>query len=365
VSYDYTISTAFPNAKVAPDRLTSEIQASSITVAIDNISTVGDTCAVSFKAALSAGEQTTLAALVAAHSGVALADAATNVVVSMPVTSDGRLRVAGEKSDAAKKTIISHDWTDKTTWCEAAVRVVDEVASVDTPYTVYALAHTNVIDSYHGKFSQEDFMLDAAGYSYRAVVKVNDVAKTEQDPHYGTGGDYTVNYATGKVTFLSALQSTDVVKVTYHYATSSVFTIKPEAGKALKLEFAEVQFSADVVLTDSVVFQPYGLVDVFAPQLMPGVPSGTKIPLGNPVIYKSVSDFQNDAVKAYPVYPVLGGSGWRGSPQPTIIFDWDYVSSTLLRSDYGMEIRLSLQHDEPFGGWFATSTLYCLSEALS
>jgi hypothetical protein len=272
--------------------------------------------------------------------------------------------MAYEKGDTSKKTIISHDWSDPTTWAESSVRVVEEVATDEGAHTSYALAHTNVIDTYHGKVSQEDFLLDAGAFSYRVVVTVNDVVKVEQDPHYGTGGDFTVNYATGKIVFLAALSPSDVVKVTYHYATNSTFTVRPEAGKAIKLEFAEVQFSDDVEVNDSVIFQPYGLVDVFAPQLMPGIPSGTKIPLGNPVVYKALSDFQNDAVRSYPVYPAFGGSGWRASPRPLIVMDWDYVSSTLLRSDYGMEIRLSLQHDTPFGGWYATATFYCLSEAL-
>jgi hypothetical protein len=284
--------------------------------------------------------------------------------MAVPKTSDGRPRYAFEKSDVSKKTIISHDWTDPTTWVEQSVRVVDEVATDDGDHLSYSLAHDNVIDTYHGKCSQEDFLLSPGGFSYRVAVKVNDVAKTEQDPHYASGGDFTVNYNTGKIVFLSALDPADVVKVTYHYENGSQFTVKPDAGKALRLEFAEVQFSGDVQITDSVTFQPYGLVDVFAPQLMPGIPSGTKIPLANPVVYKSMTDFQNDAVKSYPSYPALGGNGWRGSPQPIVVLDWDYVSATVLRADAGMEVRLKLQHDTPFGGWYATATFYCLSEDL-
>jgi len=284
--------------------------------------------------------------------------------MASPKTVDGRPRLALEKSDTSKKTIISHDWSDPTTWTESAVRVVGETATDEGAHTSYALAHTNIIDTYHGKVNQEDFLLDSGAHSYRVTVEVNDVAKAEQDPHYAAGGDYVINYPAGKVVFLAPLAPSDVVKVTYHYATSSTFTVKPDAGKALKLEFAEVQFSDDIEITDSVVFQPYGFVDVFAPQLMPVVPSGTKIPLGAPVIYKTITDFQNDAVRAYPVYPAFGGSGWRGSHRPLIIMDWDYVSSTLLRSDYGMEIRLALQHNTPFIGWYATATFYCLSESL-
>jgi hypothetical protein len=288
--------------------------------------------------------------------------------MSAPKTVDGRLRYAVEKSDTPKKTIISHDWTDPTTWYSSSVRVVDEIASDSGNHILYNLDHVNVIDTYHGKVTQEDFLLDGSDNSFRVTVKVNDVTKTEQDPHYGAGGDYTVNYENGTVSFLSALAANDEVKVTYHYATDSVFTVTPESGKSLAIEFAEVQFAADVVINDSVVFQPYGYVDVFAPQYLQSnggpYPSLTKIPLGNPVIYKSMSDYQNDAVKSYCTYPPLGGNGWRGSPEEIIIMDWDYVSATSLRSDYGMEIRVYLQHDTAFDGYCATATFYCTTGTL-
>lgn len=287
-------------------------------------------------------------------------------IISMPPsTADGRPLLATSKADVAKKNFFTHDWTDPTTWYEQSVRVTNEVATDSGDHLTYNLAHVNVIDSYHGKLYQEDWLKSAAGATLRVAVTVNDVAKTEQDPHFGTGGDFTVNYALGKIVFLSALAAEDVVKVTYSYATNSRFTIKPDAGKTLMIDFAEVQFSADVQLTDTIKFQPYGYVDVFAPQYLqanggPYAP-GTLIPLGNPLIYKSMTDFQAEATRAYPTYPALGGNGWRGTPLPVVVLDWDYVSATVLRSDYGMEIRVFLEHDTPFNGWYGTATFYCTS----
>lgn len=277
-------------------------------------------------------------------------------------TSDGSRIIATTKPDATKVTLISHDWTDTTTWYETATRVADETTTNSGDNQRYLLAHTNIIDTYHGKISKEDYLKSADGYSYRVEVRVNDIIKTEQDPHYGTGGDYTIDYDDGYIDFLSPLDPADEVKATYYYMVDSVFTIKPETDKNLKIIYVEVQFSDDIILTDSVIFQPYGLVDIFAPQLMPGVPSGTKIPLGDPTVYKTMTDYQNEAVKAYATYPALGGAGWRGNSHPIIVMDWDYISSTVLRYDYGMEVRISLQHNEPFEGWYATATFYCLSE---
>jgi hypothetical protein len=67
--YTYSISTDFPNGKVATDRLTDEIQGSAIVTALESIVTGGDDCDVWFKEALSTGDETILDGIVAAHSG--------------------------------------------------------------------------------------------------------------------------------------------------------------------------------------------------------------------------------------------------------------------------------------------------------
>lgn len=287
---------------------------------------------------------------------------------NVPLTADKRLRVGTEKSDASKVQFYSHDWGDKTTWFEEAVRIVDGVGTDIGDHLTYNFSHTFFIDTYHAKITGEDFLKDSEGNSYRVVVKVDGVEKTEQDPHYGTGGDYTVDYAAGSITFLAAQDPGAVVTATYYYAASSLFTIKPQAGKKLLLEMVEVQFSQGIDLRDSVVFQAYGYVDIFAPQLLdtadpPGpYPSGTQIPLGDPIVYKSMRDYMNDAQRSYPSYPALGGSSWRGIQSPSYILDWDYLRGTLLVSSWGMEIRVYLAHDTPFTGGFATATFYCSSE---
>ena len=277
-------------------------------------------------------------------------------------TTDGRIRTAFEKSSGTSFNFYSHNWCDKTTWYSEAPRVVDEVATANGTWTVYSLAHQFMIDTYHAKITQEDFLKDPNGNSYRVTVKVDGLLKEEQDPHYGTGGDYTVNYASGTITFLSALTSDDTVTVTYHYAGSSAFTVKPLPGKVLNIDIAECQFSLDVSLKDTIVYQPRGYVDFFAPQYLKsnGGPydPGTLIPLGNPFMYKSVNDLLNDSFKAYPTYPAIG-SGWRSIQSATTVFEWDYTRQKDFSSAAGMEIRCSLQHDTPFDGTMATVTFYC------
>jgi hypothetical protein len=364
--YTYSIQSDFPNHIVATDRLAQEIRASAIITALDGINTSGDVCDIWFKGSLSQGDETILAGLVAAHQGQPLPENTTTLISTGKNTSDGSPIFAYKKPDAPKLTFITSNWCDRTTWYSSSVYVEDEVATDSGDHTTYNLAHPDVIDTYHGKISFEDFLKDSQGRSYRVAVKVDDVAKVERDPHVGSGGDFTVNYADGKIVFLSALQGTEVVKVTHHYANGSTFVVAPITGKVLMIETVEVQCSDDLEMLDTFVFQAYGLVDVFAPQLMQppyNIPSGTKIPLGDPLKYKTIQDIINDSNHSYPAYPALGGVGWRGTQKPSWIFAWDYdVGSTMLRSSWGMEIRISLEHDTKCGGTYATATLYCTSE---
>ena len=366
VKYTYSIQNDFPNHEVAPDRLLQDIRASSITIAVDYVNTSDDDCDIWFRAELSSADKSVLDSIVSSHSGEPLPDNAIPVTLSNVAIQDGRLNTLALRPIASKITLVSPNWCDKTTWHVDSVYVEDEVATDSGDHRTYVLSHNNIIDAYHGKICFEDTLLDPAGRSYRVTVKVNGEAKTEQDPHYGTGGDYVINYASGTITFFQPLQVSDVVTASYHYARRGTFIIAPQPGKDLLIGAVEVQFSEDIELRDSFIFQAYGYVDVFAPQLMQppsNIPSGTKIPIGNPLIYKTILDFVSDANGAYPGYPAFGGTNWRALKKQTFIFVWDYiVGVTRLKSAYGMEIHVDLAHDEPCGGSYATATFYCTSE---
>lgn len=289
-----------------------------------------------------------------------------------PLTPDGRIRMAAEKSIASRTNFYSHNWCDATTWYQPSVYVASETATADGYYTVYSLAHSPVIDTYHGKITLEDQLKDSLGHSYRVTVKVDSYTKTEQDPHYGTGGDFTINYNTGKITFFTPLSSGNVVTVTYHYVhntgdgTASRFVMTPVAGKKLTVQMAEAQFSTDVVLNDTTMFEVWGIADYFltsGQMTALGIPAGIgyKINLQT-FVYKTFNDFQNDAFRTYPTVDAIGGSNWRAQPVGMTVMDWDYIASTYLHSAQGMEIRAYLQHDVPMGGWMCTVTFYCASE---
>lgn len=296
-----------------------------------------------------------------ADDALVLGSISNNIPLVQPRTSNGLMRTSAEKTEIGKKNFFTHNWADATTWYTESVYIENEIATDSGDHLIYNLQHDNIIDTFHGKIFLEDFLKDSNQRSYRVSVKVNNIVKSEVDPHTEIG-DFTVDYKLGKIIFVNALLPSDEVKVTYHYATTSGFYIKPEVGKKINISVAEVQFSEDVILTDSIVFQAYGYVDVFAPHLVGMLGSGTKIPLEDPVVYKTISDFQCDAFKSYPSYPAISPSTWRGMSQKLMVFDWDYISSTSLYEKYGMEIKISLDHNVPFGGSYASASFYCVSE---
>ena len=156
------------------------------------------------------------------------------------------------------------------------------------------------------------------------IIKINDIIKKENDPET-SNGDYEINYFTGKVIFNSALQPTDIVKVNYSYINGSTWTIKPIQGKKIRITECEVQFSEDINLLDTILFQLY---------------VGGQ-PYGNASYYQTMYDYINESNKSYPPISRLGGSinSWRAMSAPIHIFRWDYkttidLSNNLLNLKY-------------------------------
>lgn len=280
-----------------------------------------------------------------------------------PRTYDGKRIQSSWPAEGGKKTFVTHNWCDKTTWYEGSIYVQSGSASNSGDNLEYTLPHTYLIDTFHGNITQEDFLVPSTGSnSYRIKVRVNGVEKTEQDPHYASGSDYTIDYISGTVNFLNALDPVDLVEVDYYYASNSIWTLKPDEGKILKVIRVEVQFSKDVLLKDSIKFQAYGMVNHWAPQYTPTpYPSGTIIPIGDPEVYKTMHDYYNDANGTFPEIGALGSGNWRGCPVSVCSFPWQYQTVTDVCNKKGTEIRIMLDHDEPFEGYSATATFYCLS----
>lgn len=107
-NYDYTITTAFPAARVDSTRFTSEILASSISSAsLRYIATDSGTCSIWFSGPISGPDQSTLDALVAVHSG--------NPPDSTTAASQGVARAPTATDDSSKGVQTGDTWLDTLT----------------------------------------------------------------------------------------------------------------------------------------------------------------------------------------------------------------------------------------------------------
>jgi len=241
---------------------------------------------------------------------------------------------------------VTHDWCDPTTWYQQSARVTGETLSTEDDLT-FSSANTNWIDMQHGKIYNEDTI----SADYLPVVKIDGVAATMRAPFADTGGDYQINYAAGTVTFFSS-QAGKTITADYSRENGSRFTVTPASGKILNVEESEVQFSKDVVLNDTIIFQAYA----YDPEDPPN-----KIPAGNPDKFKTMMDYIDEARGTYPEIPAVGGTK-RGMANAHLVFPFKYQVIRQLKSSYGVELRLWLENDTPHGGERATATFYCTSQ---
>jgi hypothetical protein len=259
-----------------------------------------------------------------------------------PRNTRGKSRIQVDAPEASRLDVISVNWCDKTTWYPKSTEVTDEVYTENTATVFHPATQRDYVDVTHGKLTGEHTLRD----TYAPVVKVDDVTKTENSPGQ-TDNDYTIDYSTGIVTFNES-QTGKTVKVTYHFVGTSEWIVAPASEKMVRVTQVEVQFSENIVLTDSVKFQLYV--------------GGN--PYGAPTIYQTMYDYINESSLAYPQIPSMGGGGWRGMSGPVRIFRWPYAErgTTDLKSSLGMEIRVCLENDVEFGGDFAVATFYGTSE---
>jgi hypothetical protein len=268
----------------------------------------------------------------------------------------------------------THNLCDPTSWYVESERVTD--ATLTEAGGAWSSGDTNWIDMIHGKVFDEraliaDQMAESPGdpHGYAVVVKVDGVEKTQRAPFATSGGDYTVDYALGKVTPIGGSWTGSTVTASYSKRSGAGWILKPtpssgdgDPGRALIIEKAEIQFSDDIAMTSGVRMEVFGLVDFFAPQLLTTnggpLPPGTPIPIEE-TVYDSVDQMVDESVGMYPSIPALSASTGRGYTRPKYIFEFHYATARPLFSSLGMFMRISV--DEPFGGERATATFYAVS----
>jgi len=359
----YTKSMAIDfSGSIVPSYLKKEIQQSpDIYHAVSRIMLVGDVVSIVFKDALDAVEVVALSAVIAAHTGIKLD-------TTPMVKIEGNVKAESVATVGSRKNFVSHNFTDKTTWYTDAARVVDEVITDSGDGLTFNTIHKPIVSATRGKIFGEHAISDAEDHSYALACTVDGAAVSEKDKHTDVG-NYSVDYANGKVTF-DVSQAGKQVKLTYHKVQSSRFTIKPTSGKKITLKNVETQFSQDYNLTDTIIFQPRAIVELVAPAMAVSnggpVPDGTLIDIASPTIYNTEDDFIRESNGAFPVIfkstnPDAAGN-WRMNKKDRQGYPWEYAAGIILSSSLGMQIDIYLEHDTPYGGEEATATLYGLSE---
>jgi hypothetical protein len=249
--FDYTYAlTDFVGAThedvVDPARLRDEIEAAAITIALSSTpSVVGTDCGITFKAELSSGEETTLDGIVAAHTGQPVTP--DPMPVELPNRQINDVPFVALADRLGKDTIYStHNYCDATSWYSESTRVTEQALTDTGDGLSWSCPDTNIIDMFHGKVFDEDPLRDEQDHGYKVLVESssdgqNWTIEKQRPPLATSGGDYSLNYATGVFTFFSS-RSGKQVRASYSLWPSPgiafIFTLpahNPMAGRCLMI----------------------------------------------------------------------------------------------------------------------------------
>jgi len=265
----------------------------------------------------------------------------------MPMAIEGcihQLPLEGRRHDC-----YTSDFCKKETWWQDSARVTGETLTDSGNHTTYTPATSRYwVDAMHGKIFRERELRE----DYAPVVKVDDVAKTE-NPAGRTTGDYSVNYATGAVTFNSALVGTEVVTADYSYVRTSLFKAAAPEGYIWTSSSVKVMYAKNVGMRDTVFFQLWGDIGY------------GMMPLSTPEIYQTLDDLKKDASRIEWEDSIETGGGgdydsWRMPTQPRVFLYYDYTdrAANTLQGAYSMEIRSWLENDIPFVGEMGAASFF-------
>lgn len=292
----------------------------------------------------------------------------------------GLLMVSSVGLTGKRKNLISHNFCDKTTWWTNSYRVTDEVMINTGNNIEYRLSNDKIIiNASYYKIPFERVVRQV--HNIYVIVKVNDQVKIE-DKIVGDDilmQDYYVNYSTGRVYFNSPLEPSDVVKISYNTLQNtdnnnlygyrqSTFRLRPPVGKIWTLYKAEVQFSENCQLQDSVLYIPCSTVgkDPSLNPLLNIYPYGTEIPI--PLIapeerqeFNTMWDFIEGSDFAYPIPKnTTNLTSFRNITTDVMVYVWNYqgYESMQLNGDYGQYLDVFLENDTPVLGDRAVMSIY-------
>lgn len=271
-TYSFDIATQTKNGKWDRLRLKEEIENSKqIQTKLETLVERDGYIDATFYDALLVGEQNYLTYLVSVHTGDPLP---TDTVQLYKQQADYVPQFALSPRIGSEIVIGTHNFADKTTWFGDSVRIEDQPMSAKDGYDGYVWkcdGYTNWIDMVTGRIHNQEKWSGEVSHGYTVKITVDGYEKTVCPPFIfdSSGGDYWIDYDRGEVHFFESLTGSTIT-ASFSYATGSSFCMKPYAGKTLRIEDAEADFSQDCVLNTKFGYIVVGYVDVFAPQYMRG-----------------------------------------------------------------------------------------------
>jgi hypothetical protein len=281
---------------------------------------------------------------------------------------DGVPVYAPAPRDGSEWVIGSHNFCDPCSWFGDSLRSEDETLTDSGDGLTFTSSHENWIDMISGRMHNDDIwvqiqqMLNPQNpHGYQVTVKVNGDALTMREPFESSGGDYSVNWDAGTITFFSS-QAGQTVTASYSYATTNTFYVQPMPGKVLVIEDAEADISSDVVMTDAIAYSAWH----FDPQQEQYV-------CDMEAKYKRSGQIVTEARGCYPEFTAIGASAAdkqiadlrefrrksRGMKYNRQAIPFQYSTVKWIRSSYLQEVRVYTEHGYPFEGEHVTMTFYC------
>lgn len=266
-------------------------------------------------------------------------------------------------------TIVSHDYTDKTTWYQKSTQTTNEILTGTQSNTVFTSANINWINPDSPKLYNQSYNQGVPPYG-QISLRMPDgslVAKSTFRPFIyvanvlQTSG-YTIDYATGTVTFSSSIGG--AVKATYYKATTSDFILTPPPGVIWSIPRVEVNTTSALIFNGTTYFQYWR---------DPSYSFTVSAYMMSEMLYQSFAQLQASATVGADIYPSMGGTGimspsaengWgtgysRGTGQESVIIPWEYRKPFIMKASVYDTIRLITTNDTNHAGAdYLTATFY-------
>lgn len=350
------------------DQFTALILQSTISTALDHIATDGSTVNILFKDVLSSGDETTLDGLASAYTYAppSATQSPISVVSAGPLNPDGvpihEMALRKSVPGFSSFTIVSHDFSDRTTWYQKSVAVTGETLSDSGDGLLFNSANANWINMNSPKLTYDyKKILERDGTLSNAVTRL--VGITSNGTALVENVNYTVDYPNGKVTFASSQSGNTIVAKYYHnngVTACSEFLFTPPPSTMYRIEHVEAQFSKNTAFNNSSV-----ILETWAGAVSSGTTvnlagyggfSPTYYDLGygqSRSIYRNMNDLINWCTNEYPIIPACGTLS-----NDILCFPFLYVVHPTVSAKQGALVRLCMTGDIAVTAEICTVTLY-------